>query len=120
MKGNRTLVIVESPTKAKALSSFLPKNYVVMASKGHISHIADGGRYWNTGIDPKNGFEADYEVDADKADTVKKLAEQARLADKVVICSDPDSICDPKCAKLVDDWHIYRNKTTLNICRIYG
>ena len=90
MKGKRTLVIVESPTKAKALSSFLPKNYVVMASKGHISHIADGGRYWNTGIDPKNGFEADYEVDDDKADTVRKLAEQARLADKVVLCSDDD------------------------------
>lgn len=90
MSSRRTLVIVESPTKAKALSSFLPKNYVVMASKGHISHIADGGRYWNTGIDPKNGFEADYEVDADKADTVRKLAEQARLADKVVLCSDDD------------------------------
>ena len=90
MAGNRVLLIVESPNKIATLRSFLPSNYVVMASVGHISGIKDGGDYWNTGIDPKNGFKTNFAVSDDKKEVVDSLKEQVKLADKVIIASDPD------------------------------
>lgn len=90
MKEDRVLVIVESPNKVKTLKSFLPKNYVVMASVGHITEIADGGGYFNTGIDVEDGFKPNFKVSKGKADIVKALKEQVKLADTVFICSDPD------------------------------
>ena len=86
----RILLIVESPNKIKSLQSFLPKNYIVMASVGHVTELKDGGSYFNTGIDPNNKFKVTYAVDPDKKDVVSKLKEQVRLADKVILCSDPD------------------------------
>ena len=86
----RILIIVESPNKIKSLRSFLPSNYIVMASVGHISEIKDGGKYWNTGIDPNDDFKADFAVSSDKKDVVSGLKEQVKLADKVYIASDPD------------------------------
>ena len=68
----------------------MPSNYIVMASVGHISQIKDGGNYWNTGIDPDNDFKASFAVTYDKKDTVKALEEQVKVADKVILASDPD------------------------------
>ena len=90
MKDERVLVIVESPNKIATLKSFLPKNYIVMASVGHITEISDGSGYFNTGIDIEEGFKPDFKVSKDKLDIVKKLKEQVKLADKVYLCSDPD------------------------------
>lgn len=90
MSDKRILVIVESPTKAGTVKSFLPSNYVVMASKGHISDIANGGSYWNTGIDPSDNFKADFEVDPEKKAVVAKLKSEAEKADLVILASDPD------------------------------
>lgn len=90
MSDKRILVIVESPTKAGTVKSFLPSNYVVMASKGHISDIANGGSYWNTGIDPSDNFKADFEVDPEKKAIVAKLKSEAEKADLVILASDPD------------------------------
>lgn len=90
MSDKRILLIVESPNKVASLKSFLPKNYIVMASVGHITEIKDSGKYWNTGIDPEANFEADYVVSKDKKDIVKSLKEQVKLADEVILASDPD------------------------------
>ena len=89
-KKERCLLICESPNKVKTLKSFLPSNFVVMASVGHISQIKDGGRYWNTGIEPDNGFKTNYVISNDKKDIVKNLKEQVEMADIVYIASDPD------------------------------
>lgn len=86
----RILVIVESPNKVKTLKSFLPGNYIVMASVGHITEIGDGGGYHNTGIDVEDGFKPNLRVSRDKQDVVRRLKEQAKLADKVYLASDPD------------------------------
>lgn len=90
MKDERILLICESPNKIATLKSFLPKNYIVMASVGHITEISDGSGYFNTGIDIEEGFKPDFKVSKDKLDIVKKLKEQVKLADKVYLCSDPD------------------------------
>ena len=87
---NKILLIVESPNKLRTLQSFLPSNYTVMASVGHISEIKNGGEYFNTGIDPKNKFKTNYVVSQDKRDTVEKLKVQVEKSDKVIIASDPD------------------------------
>ena len=88
----RILLIIESPNKVKTIRPFLPSNYVVMASFGHISQIKDGGNYWNTGIDPKNNFKTNLAVSSDKdtQEHVKALKEQVKLADRVILASDPD------------------------------
>ena len=93
LKGKKLLVIVESPTKSQHIQEYLRKagyNAKVMASKGHIMELANGGSYFNTGVDPKNGFKMDIKVSQDKKDTVAKLKAQADWADLIVLMSDPD------------------------------
>lgn len=61
-----------------------------MASVGHIMELANGGTYYNTGIDPKNDFKMDIKVSPDKKDVVTKLKNSVDWADLVVLMSDPD------------------------------
>lgn len=93
-KNAKNLVIVESPNKCKTLTGIFKdagfKNTLVLASVGHIMDIKDGGGYWNTGINPKNGFEANYAISDDKKDIVDNLKLQVKAADKIYIASDPD------------------------------
>ena len=88
----RILLIVESPNKVKTIKQYLPSNYIVMASFGHISQIKDGGSYWNTGIEPNNNFKINFAVvnDKDNKERVAKLKEQVKVADKVILATDPD------------------------------
>lgn len=102
-KTDRNLVIVESPNKCSTLTKIFKdagyKKTVVMASYGHFTMIKDGGSYWNTGIEPDNGFKTNYVVSPEKIhpkssktykDVVEDLKYQVAAADKVYICSDPD------------------------------
>lgn len=90
----RILILVESPNKVKTINQLLKgtefDGAIVMASVGHISEIKDGGSYYNTGIEPTNGFKTNYAVSPDKKEVVEKLKEQVALADFIYICSDPD------------------------------
>lgn len=90
MAEEKILLIVESPNKCSTIKKFLPKNYTVMASVGHISGIKDGGTYFNTGIDPSNNFKTDYAVSSDKKEVVAKLQAQVKISDKVIIATDGD------------------------------
>lgn len=88
-KEPRCLLLVESPNKIKTFQQILPNNFIVQASVGHITQIADTGKY-NLGIDVDNNFEASYKIMDGKADVVKKLKEQVKLADVVYVYSDGD------------------------------
>lgn len=93
LKTQKLLIIVESPNKVKTITDILKKagyNARVMASIGHVMELANSGNYYNTGVDPKNNFEMDIEIDPDKKDTVKKLKAQVDWADLVYLMSDPD------------------------------
>lgn len=96
MAKKRNLIIVESPNKIKTISGYLKdikpdEFFVVMASCGHISNIADkSDSYWNTGIYPDNKFKINLIVSPDKKKVVDDLKEQIELADHVYIASDPD------------------------------
>ena len=83
------LMIVESPNKVHTISQFLPKDYVVKASVGHITKIRDSGLY-NMGIDIDNNFKPDFVVDDGKKDIVKSLKEKVKNAGLVYLATDPD------------------------------
>jgi DNA topoisomerase I len=83
------LVIVESPGKIKAISSYLGSDYIVMASIGHIRLLERTGKY-KLGVDVDNNFEPTYVNDPDKKDVIKKLKEAAKAAEIVYLASDND------------------------------
>ena len=87
---DKILVLVESPNKKSTIKSYLPSNYQVEASVGHISEIKDGGAYWNTGINPDKDFDANFVISSDKKDIVARLSKLVQESSIVYVCSDPD------------------------------
>src|SRR5271169_3172898 len=85
----KTLVIVESPTKAGKLQGFLGKDYTVMASVGHIADLAKGGRF-GLGIDVEDNFKPHYVLMEDKIAVLDDLLNAAKKVDRILIASDPD------------------------------
>ncbi len=83
----KTLVIVESPTKAKTISRFLGSDYTVESSFGHVRDLPKS----KMGIDLEHGtFEPHYLVSKDKAAHVKKLKELAAKAKDIIFATDED------------------------------
>jgi DNA topoisomerase I len=80
-----TLVIVESPTKARTISAILGPRYRVMASKGHVADLPEKGLGYDEGT-----FEPVYEVPSRKVKDIAALKDAARHADRVIIATDPD------------------------------
>ena len=83
---SKTLVVVESPAKAKTIEKFLGKNYTVLASMGHLRDLPKS----QFGIDVENNFAPKYINIRGKGDIIKKLKTAAKNADKVFLASDPD------------------------------
>lgn len=82
-----TLVIVESPTKAKTISKFLGKGFTVESSFGHVRDLPKS----KMGIDIEGGtFEPTYRVPKDKTKQVKTLKELAHKADAIIFATDED------------------------------
>ncbi len=80
------LVIVESPTKASTIKSYLGSNFKVLASKGHVRDLPKS----TLGIDIENGFSAKYINIRGKAELINELKKEAKNADKVYLATDPD------------------------------
>ncbi len=80
------LVIVESPTKARKLSSYLGKDFQIEASIGHIRDLPKSG----VNVDTANNFEPTYEVSPDKKKVITKLTQAAKKSDKIYLATDPD------------------------------
>lgn len=83
---SKTLVIVESPAKAKTISRFLGKKYTVKASMGHVRDLPKS----QFGVDVSNGFNPKYITIRGKGNTIKDLRAAEKKADQVLIASDPD------------------------------
>ena len=82
----KTLVIVESPSKAKTIGKYLGANYKVIASVGHIRDLPKS----KLGIDIENDFEPQYISIRGKGDIIKELRKEAKKASKVYLATDPD------------------------------
>jgi DNA topoisomerase-1 len=81
-----SLVIVESPTKAKTIGRFLGRAYVVKSSFGHIRDLPKS----KMGIDIENGFEPQYVIPVKAKKVVTELKALAKKADKVLLATDED------------------------------
>ena len=95
----RTLVIVESPAKAKTIAGYLGKDYDVEASVGHIRDLPNPselpadmkkGPYGKFAVDVDHGFEAYYVVDPDKRKKVAELKRKLKDADELYLATDED------------------------------
>lgn len=80
------LVIVESPTKAKTLSTILGKTCEVKASMGHVRDLPKSG----LGVDLEKNFEPLYVVSEKGEKVIKDLKKAVKSADNVVLATDPD------------------------------
>ena len=99
-EGGKTLVIVESATKAKKIQKYLGDDFIVEASVGHIRDLpgraADiPAKYkkepWaKLGVNPEDSFTPIYVVDADKKKKVTDLKSKLKQADKLLLATDPD------------------------------
>jgi len=82
----KSLVIVESPAKAKTIAKYLGKDYTVKASVGHIMDLPKS----KLGVDIEHNFEPKYIQIKGKAPIVKELKAAAKKADRILIATDPD------------------------------
>src|SRR5437588_9532052 len=81
-----TLVVVESPAKAKTIKKYLGSGYTVKASVGHIKDLPKS----KIGVDVAHGFKPQYVVIKGKEKVVTELKKYAASADKVFLATDPD------------------------------
>ncbi len=82
----KTLVVVESPAKAKTINKYLGSKYLVMASVGHIKDLEKH----KLGVDTEHDFAPKYVTVRGKAPLVKDLKKAAGNAKNVLIATDPD------------------------------
>ncbi|WP_019119105.1 type I DNA topoisomerase [Brevibacillus massiliensis] len=81
-----TLVIVESPAKAKTIGKYLGSKYMVKASMGHVRDLPKS----QMGVDVNNQFDPKYITIRGKGDVLKSLKDAAKKAKKVYLAADPD------------------------------
>ena len=80
------LVIMESPSKANTVKSYLGSNYKVIATVGHVRDLPKS----TLGVDIENDFEAHYINIRGKGDLIKEIKKEAKSANKIFLATDPD------------------------------
>ena len=86
MTTSKTLLIVESPAKAKTIKKYLGAGYEVLASKGHIKDLPKSP----SAVDVANDFTERYEVIEGKEKVVAELKSAAKKVDNILLATDPD------------------------------
>jgi len=81
-----SVVVVESPAKAKTINKYLGKNFKVLASYGHVRDLPpkDGS------VDPEADFKMIWEVDARAQKRLKDISDAVKSADRLILATDPD------------------------------
>ena len=92
----KSLVVVESPAKAKTINKFLGRNYTVRSSVGHIRDLPAK----KLAVDIENGFAPEYVTIRGKGKVIKELQTEAKKADAIYLAADPDREGEAIC------WHI--------------
>ncbi|KKS38043.1 MAG: topoisomerase protein [Parcubacteria group bacterium GW2011_GWD2_42_14] len=104
----QTLVIVESPAKAKTIEKYLGKGYVVKASVGHIRDLPKSNK---NAIDIQAGFVPNYEIVQKKQEIIKELSSFAKKSDKVLLATDRDREGEAIAWHLVEALKLPKEKT---------
>ena len=82
----KSLIIVESPTKAKTITKYLGRGYTVMASVGHIKDLPTS----KLGVDLEHNFKPQYVTIKGKSKVLADIKKKAEESDKVFLAPDPD------------------------------
>lgn len=83
---SKSLLIVESPTKAKTLGRYLGKDFEVKASVGHVKDLPKS----KLGINTDSGFQPEYQIIRGKRKVLNELQAAAKKADEIYLGPDPD------------------------------
>lgn len=83
------LVIVESPSKTKAIGKYLGSDYKVVSSKGHVRDLATSGKF-GLGVDIENDFAPNYIPIPGKKKVISELKKEAKSAEIIYLATDPD------------------------------
>jgi DNA topoisomerase-1 len=92
----KSLVIVESPAKAKTINKFLGRNFVVKASMGHVRDLP----VKSLAVDVKNNFAPKFEVVRGREKVLGELKKTAKTSDAIYLAADPDREGEAIC------WHL--------------
>src|SRR5271155_1127959 len=95
----KSLVIVESPTKAKTIGKYLGKQFVVKASLGHVKDLPKK----DLNVDVDHNFEPHYEVIEGKKKLIAELKAAAKGVDSVYLAADPDREGEAICYHLQEE-----------------
>jgi len=95
----KSLVIVESPTKAKTIGKYLGNQFVVKASLGHVKDLPKK----NLSVDVEHNFEPHYEVIEGKKKLIAELKLAAKGVDSVYLAADPDREGEAICFHLQEE-----------------
>ena len=118
----KSLVIVESPAKAKTIGKYLGKQYLVKASLGHVKDLPKK----DLAVDVDKGFEPHYEIIEGKKKLMAELKQAAKGVDSVYLAADPDREGEAICYHLQEELNgnkkakVYRvmfNEITANAIR---
>jgi len=93
----KSLVIVESPAKARTLSRYLGKDYEVMASYGHVRDLLPKAG----AVEPDKDFEMHYDIIEKNAKSVDAITKALKKADTLYLATDPDREGE------AISWHLY-------------
>lgn len=92
----KSLIVVESPAKAKTINKFLGKDFVVKASMGHVRDLPSK----ELGVDVDNEFAPKYTLIRGKSKVIKELQAAAQKVDSIYLAADPDREGEAIC------WHL--------------
>ncbi len=95
----KSLVIVESPAKAKTINKYLGSNFIVKASLGHIKDLPKK----DLAVDVENGFKPHYVVIEGKKKLISELKAAAKKVDNIYLAADPDREGEAICAHLQEE-----------------
>lgn len=95
----KSMVIVESPAKARTIEKYLGKDFIVRASAGHIKDLPKGG----LGVDIKHDFRPTYRVIPGKEKIVRDLKKEAEKSKVIYLAADPDREGEAICQHLAEE-----------------
>ncbi len=96
---SKSLVIVESPAKAKTIGKYLGRTYTVKASLGHVKDLPKK----DLAVDVERGFEPTYQLIEGKAKLMHELRQASKESDAVYLAADPDREGEAICAHLAEE-----------------
>src|SRR5919199_2443601 len=108
----KSLVIVESPAKAKTIGKYLGTQYIVKASLGHIKDLPKK----DLAVDVDGDFRPDYQIIEGKKKLITELKQTAKKVESVYLAADPDREGEAICYHLQEE--LNGRKTAPKIYRV--